>query len=590
VLYGRAEPGGAVSILTKKPTDLFTGSVDVGIGSHKNRWVSTDLGGPVNAEKTLLFRLNAGHERSDSWYTYGPEYRSSGVAPALEYRVSPQTKLYVEGQFRNINGGSDQPYTPVDEATNTLIKVDPKLTLMPGTYSEFKQRRALFGVDHRFNDDWSLTWKYLYNNVDSPQTIVNWTIGMYYPPGTPSGGIEYTQGLTLNQSGQKSHASLLELSGKVDAGSLKHTVLFGLDYYNTKSFQNAGSDCWCNNYPYFNPPAYTYKPGDLPLYQYWNLDGRDWALYAQDQIQLPNNVHVLVGGRYQRQKEHSVVIYPDTPEYNEDLNYKRNLFLPRASVLWQPVPSTSLYYSYAENAGASQGLEYPGTPIKPEYAKQHEIGAKFDLLDGRLLAQAAVFELTKENIASGDPMHPGFNIGVGRVKSTGYELSLQGTLTSNWNVLTTYNYARPKVLVGASGAAALQPQTITAGTLLPYVSKHSFSLLTSYRLPFEGMQGWRIGGGYNWFSEPTMNEESSVKTKAYGVASAFVSYETKLAGRKALVQLNVDNLFNKKYLQFQGDIGANLAGYQAFGYAGGNYVGGNWGAPRTLKLSLRTEF
>ena len=87
-----------------------------------------------------------------------------------------------------------------------------------------------------------------------------------------------------------------------------------------------------------------------------------------------------------------------------------------------------------------------------------------------------------------------------------------------------------------------------------------------------------------------MTEESSVRTKAYGVASAFVAYETGLAGRKLALQLNVDNLFNERYLQFQGDIGANLATYQDYGYTGGNYVGGNWGAPRTVKLSVRTEF
>jgi iron complex outermembrane receptor protein len=590
VLYGRAEPGGAISILTKKPLDTFSSSVDAGVGAHDDRWVSADLGGPLNAGKTLLYRLGAGYERSDSWYTYGPSYRSTGVAPALEYRLSAQTRLTLEGQFRNVSGGSDQPYIPVDAATNALVDVDPKRTLMPGTYSEFKQRRAMLGADHRFNDDWSLSWKYMYNDADSPRTIVNWTIGMYYPPGTPSGGIEYTQGLTLNQSGQKVHATLLELTGRFTTGPLQHTVLFGADYYKTKSFQNAGSDCWCNNYPYFDPPPYSYTPGDLPLYQYWTLDEREWAVYAQDQIQLPRGFHLLVGGRYQRQKEHSVVTYPDSPDFNEDLPYKRNLFLPRASLLWQPTALASLYYSFTENAGASQGLEYPGTPLKPEFSKQHEIGAKLNLMDSRLLAQAAVFRLTKENIASGDPLHPGYNVGVGRVRSTGYELSLQGALGSNWNVLSTYNYARPYVEIGSSGAASLQPQYITAGTLLPYVSQRSFTVLTSYRLPFEGLQGWKIGGGYNWFSAPTMNEESSVRTASYGVASAFVSYEALIAGLKTAVQLNVDNLFDEKYLQFQGDIGANLAVYQANGYTGGNYVGGNWGSPRKFRLGLRIQF
>lgn len=597
ILYGRAEPGGAVNITTKKPRDEFGGYADLGIGTHDRRWASFDVTGPLNADKTLLFRLNAGHEESDSWYTYGPRYRSDGFAPALEYRLSPQTKLYFEGQFRNVEGGSDQPYMPVRPGTNQMINVSPKDTLMPGTYSKFEQRRAMVGVDHKFNDNWSLTWKYMYNNVDSPLTLVNWAVGMYYPPGTPSGGIEWTRGLTINKSGQKTNATLLELTGKVETGSFKHTLLFGMDYYNTKTFQHAGGDCWCNNFPYFNPPPYSYNPSDFTsvypsgslYYQFWNLDEKEFGLYAQDQIQLPHDVHVLVGGRYQRQKELSKVIYPDFPDSNQDLPYKRNLFLPRFSVLWQPVSTVSLYYSYTENQGASSGLQYPGTPIKPEFSRQHELGAKFSLLESRLIASAALFSLTKENIATADVFHPGYNLGVGRVKSTGYELSLQGALTEKWNVLSTYNYARPYVEEGTDGGAnSSQPVAITAGSLLPYFSQHSLSLLTSYRLP----AGWKIGGGYNWFSAPIMDENSTVKTRDYQIASAFVAYETKIAGKKASFQMNVDNLFNEKYLLFQGDFGVAYANDPTLGggYTGGNYVGGNWGQPRTAKLGMRVEF
>ncbi len=586
VLYGRAEPGGAINVVTRRPGDDFGGSLAAGVGSFENQWASVDLTGPLNADATLLYRLYVGHEQSDSWYTYGPDYRSTGVAPALEWRISPQTTLYFQGQFRDMEGGALQPYIPIDDATNTLLPIDPADTLMPGAQSEFRQRRAMIGIDHRFNDDWSLTWRYMYNNADNPLTVLSWAVGMTYPP--VSSEIEYTRGLVTNVSGQEGHASLLELTGRFETGALRHTLLLGVDYYDTQSYQDADFDCWCNNFSYANPPPYTYNPADFSgAVNTWDLTEREVGFYAQDQIELPNNVHVLLGARYQRQKERSLFVAPGF--FTEDLPYERSVFLPRAAILWQPNPALSLYYSYAENMGASQGVTFDGTPLDPEFARQHELGAKFDLLDGRLIAQTAVFELTKENIAAGDTAHPGFNIGVGRVRSTGFELSMQGQITDDWNVLATYNYARPYVEVGAEGASSLQPQAIVAGTVLPYFSQHSFSVLTSYNLPVEG---WRIGAGYSWFSAPVMDQISVVDTEAYGVASAFTSYETEIGGRTTVFQLNIDNVFDEEYLLFQGDIGVPYAADPTlgFGYTGGNYVGGNWGQPRTVKFGVRVAF
>ena len=591
ILYGRAEPGGAINLITKKPRDTFGGAVDLGLGSHKDRWISADLGGPLNADQTLLFRLNVGHQQADSWYTYGHPYRSDGIAPALEFRFSPQTKAYFEGQFRDVEGGSDQPYIPLVPGTNTLMNVAPKDTLMPGTYSKFKQRRAMVGVDHQFNDDWSLTWKAMYNHADNPLTVLNWVIGMDY---TDPANVQWNRGLTYNISGQKTHATLLELTGKATTGAIKHTLLFGADYYLQHSYQQAGGGTdpalygwdWSTLYAYANPPLYSYNPADFQPWQDWHIQEREAALYAQDQIHLPHDVHLLVGGRFQRQVE--TVKDFVTPIPNQDVAYRRNQFLPRFSALWQPVSSLSLYYSYTENQGSSQGMDFNLKPIKPEHARQHEIGAKFELAD-RLMASVALFELTKQNIAGVDTAHPGFNVEVGRVKSTGYELSLQGAVTEQWNLLATYNHARPLVEVGTPAQDygtglvnnGLQPLDITAGTLLPYVSTRTFSLLTSYRLPVDGLQGWKVGGGYNWFSAATLDQNSTVPTRAYGVASAFVAYDTRFIGRKVTVQLNVDNLFDKHYLQYQGDTGA---------WNPSNYVGGNWGAPRTVKLNLRTEF
>lgn len=630
ILYGRAEPGGAINISTKKPRETFGGSVSTGLGNYSNRWVAADLGGPLNASGTLLFRLNADHETEASRYRYGEDYRSSGVAPALEFRLTPQTVLSLEGQFRNLEGSSNQPYMPVDPVTGRLAKINPDLTLMPGAGSEFRQRRVLAGLAHRFSEDWQLKWKFMHNDARQPFNLWSTITGMFYPqnPGDP---LLYSRWLTgaIGDSGQSVSASLLELTGRFQTGTLRHTLLLGADYYRTHTREDGINNCFnCEQLDYNHPPAFVLG-NELPLFNnygrpdsYYRLTQKEPSLYVQDQIQLPHQVHVLLGGRYQHLKERSYFVLPPTdygsptgpdgvidcddgnggPCYVEDIPTKLTNFLPRAAILWQPLPVMSSYYSYTANSGASQGLDVNNRPIPPEKARQHELGAKFELMDSRLIASAALFDLAKTNVIT---TVNGLVFPTGEVQSRGFELSAQGAITAGWNVLTTYNYARPKVTkladpayggVNGGNATFMAPQ----GSKLPYQSERAFSALTSYRLPFELLQGFRIGGSYNWFSAPVMDRNSSVKSDAYQVVSAFASYEKRMGRYTATAQLNVDNLFDEEYLLYQGDFGVALANdpqfqadYQSLApanYTAGNYVGGNWGAPRQVRASLRLSF
>lgn len=589
ILYGRAEPGGAANVITKSPEGRSAAALEVGAGSFDDRWVSADLTGPINQDETLRYRVNLGFEGSDSWYRYGPDYESLGVGPALRWDVTPRTTLSVEAQFRKMDGSSTQPYIPVDTATQKLLPIDPSRTLMPGAQSEFHQSRAYASLEHRFDDDWEVAWRYLHNDARNPLTVYPWIVGMEYP-GALSTLATATRGLVANRGDQQVDATMLDLTGHVATGAVRHTLLAGADYYATFTYQNQNFDCWCVQFDYLDPPPVPKEdiPGD---YYDWNVTQHEISLYLQDQIALPFHWHLLAGGRYQRLKERSLFSTPpgtaDEEAFREDIPYERNVFVPRAGLLWQPLDWLSVYYSYAENAGASQGLAYPGRPIEPERARQHEVGGKTVWLDGRLDAALALFDLTKTNIVAGDPAHPGFNQAVGEVQSRGVELHVQGSPTERWNVLASWNYARPLVSKGTDAACcatSLQPLDIVEGTLLPYFSDHAVTLLTSYRLPFAALPGWKIGGSYRWFSAANMDSNSAVETHPYDVASLFSSYETRTPRYTAIAQINVDNLFDEDYLTYQGDVGAveELADV--------NFVGGNWGTPRQVRMSLRIEF
>jgi iron complex outermembrane receptor protein len=80
----------------------------------------------------------------------------------------------------------------------------------------------------------------------------------------------------------------------------------------------------------------------------------------------------------------------------------------------------SVYANYAEGFGPNDSYTaYPNKPVAPSDARQWEVGAKTEIFDGRLRATAAYFELTKTNVPTSDPAHPGFSIVTGEVLSKG---------------------------------------------------------------------------------------------------------------------------------------------------------------------------
>ena len=573
VLYGRMEPGGAVDVVTRKPLDEFRGVVYAGAGSWSNYWAGADLGGAIDDDKTLLFRLNAAIETSDSWFKFGDDTRSEGIAPVLEWRITPQTVLSVEGQYRKFSGSSNaQQYMPIDPDNGQSTVVDPRYTLMPGNESRFEQGRTYVALDQRLNSDWSASLKYMHSDADNPEyRNVLAAGGSTFPLGPGATSLWVFEG--KNQL--TTDAMILDVTGHASLLGIKHTILLGADYYWKDFSQRSGAD-WMQTIDFLNPTP----PAPVALTDTWRLKNDEYSFYAQDQMELPRNWFLLIGGRQQSIDERSVSDMPSMFSPPEDVTYKTNVFLPRAGVLWQASPRLSTYYYYTENVGSSNGLDASGSPIKPEKSRQNEVGVKSSWFDGRLNATGAAFNLTKYNIASADLANPGFNIAVGEVRSTGFELDLQGALTPAWNILANYTHARPYVVKGASGAAALQPQYIVKGQDLPFVSNDSFSAWTSYRFQREALAGLRIGGGFNWYSAPNPVDGASVDTDSYAVASVFAAYEVVLGGQKVGLQLNVNNLFDEEYLVYQAD---------DVSY-GGNTLAGNWGEPRQIRVTLRTEF
>ncbi len=162
---------------------------------------------------------------------------------------------------------------------------------------------------------------------------------------------------------------------------------------------------------------------------------------------------------------------------------------PQFGLVYKPLPEVSLYASYSESFRAPTGSSSlgPGLFPRPEIGEQWEAGVKADLLEDRLSATLAVFQVTKQNIVTANPADTNFSIQVGEARSRGVEFEMNGRLAPGWNIFGG---------VAWTDAEVTSDTRLRTGTRLPEVPRFAANLWTSYEfaLPDE-RQRVGLGGG-----------------------------------------------------------------------------------------------
>lgn len=96
VLYGNIDPGGVINFVTKQPlADPFY-SFGVQAGSFGLVRPTLDISGPLNPERTLLYRLNAVYQKGGDFRDFDQEGERFFVSPVLSWKLGDRTNLTLE--------------------------------------------------------------------------------------------------------------------------------------------------------------------------------------------------------------------------------------------------------------------------------------------------------------------------------------------------------------------------------------------------------------------------------------------------------------------------------------------------------------
>ncbi len=246
---------------------------------------------------------------------------------------------------------------------------------------------------------------------------------------------------------------------------------------------------------------------------------------------------------------------------------KDEAFSPRAGIILQPQPWLSFYGSYSKSFGSTNAVVEPGEPgFDPEEGEQWEGGVKTELLDKRLTATMAYFDITKSNIVQTIAGTP-FSRPVGEAQSKGFEFDIAGRLDDSWSILANYAYADAVITRDEEG---------NTGNRLLNVPRHAGSVWLKYDFA-DAWRGLSVGGGITAMGERPGDNENSFVLPSFIRFDAMAQYELPERllpwGKVTTLQVNVNNLFDEVYYTNASD---RLSIFP--------------GAPRTFLFSLRSEF
>lgn len=157
VLFGQGSPGGTINIVTKQPLRDPFYSIEGIIGNYDFYRGAIDLSGPLDDSRTVLYRLNASYENTDSFVDFINRDNPS-IASTLKFAISNSTTLTLDAEYNRINQSYPQGLPAVGTVfsnPNGEISRNRNIGQPNGSYSP-EVVRVGYNLEHRFSENWSL--------------------------------------------------------------------------------------------------------------------------------------------------------------------------------------------------------------------------------------------------------------------------------------------------------------------------------------------------------------------------------------------------------------------------------------------------
>lgn len=486
IMSGSSTPGGTINIVRKAPVvdDLRTLTLEAADDGELKQGI--DLGGAINADKTLSYRFNMSNKQSDKAEPDFDGQREFYIAPALTWD-NDSTRLTVGAELSNTRTAAPRTTVAIDGDVQKLPrnrlfrKEDGFVTKSKTGYYEFKQD---LGADWSFNSK--------ANYLDSTDDIHLWQIGLINSDGTVG---------FANPFAAKSHSvswsTQNDFRGKIQTGFITHKLLAGMDYQHIDSTQDERSvPGESGDFPdvsIYNPSSIDTLPAfGGPTYRSSKGRLQQRGLIFQDQMDIGERTHVLLAAKRATWISESTA-YGENGGVFGDSSVTSKKWVPNYGISFDISKEMTVYANLLHGfSGSSSSDPATGQVLAPETSKSKEVGAKFNLLNDSLTITTAYFELQQDNVPISDPV-TGNLIGSQSQSSKGYDLNVSGEIMPGWGVSASYTHVKfdePGLATGDISTFSGQPTNVA-------------NVWTSYEIQEGSFKGLGAGIGVDAFNSTT---------------------------------------------------------------------------------------
>ncbi|MHA6768919.1 TonB-dependent siderophore receptor [Sphingobium ummariense] len=454
-LIGRGEPGGTINLVTKQAEIGRTfGSGSLQYGNYDR--VRADADANLALTDGITARLIGYYEEGDTFRDTVSQKRW-GFLPSIGVALGERTRLTYDFEWTRVEVPFDRGIVVLNNDFNTVPR--SRFLGEPGDGDTVARATGhQLRLDHQFNADWSLLVGASHRDTlltgfssDAEQTASRQKL--------------YVDGYSLSRQRRSrrydaEHSVVrAEIAGKFETGSLRHRVLIGGDF---DQFE------YDNYFTRYRPPALSSNPSDQagyiividnPVYGQYPLPTtaiqtnrldtqRSFGFYVQDQIELTDRLQVRIGGRYD-----NLTLKVDNrllAAANRYNSRKYERFSPQAGIVYELSDPIILYAAYGQGYRANVGADFFNNIFDPETSESIEAGVKLTALGGALTGTFSVYQLTKDNVLASDNNNPGFSVAIGKARSRGVELDVNGHLPGDIDVLLSYAYTNAEARSGVN--------------------------------------------------------------------------------------------------------------------------------------------
>ncbi len=574
---GRGSSGGAVNSITKKASTAYNfGRVDAAVGTDEHMRLTVDLNKTLS--ETSAVRLNGLYSSEDKPGREGIERDREGVQ--LSYVNQPTDRLSFTGDLYYLNAEDIPDLGSYYDRDAGYPLEDIPVYAQDEDFQNSEVTTFTLHTEYDISDNVRF-----YNATRVGKTeneyITTGMRGTTRDATDPTAPGAYTLSLSNHQGWQEVDyvTTQFNLFWDTAFAGVDHRFVFGfeytdesvdngvfnMDYTNPSNCLTSGrrgvSESYClldgsgnevENISGLMGKAFTRGDADALF------DIETYSLYVMDTFELTDDLNVFAGLRV------------DSYDYTNATSgrsgdqlyaFEDELYNGHLGLVYDVTENGNIYASYSTatniNGGESDlgancgyggicGTPEQASQADPEQVENIELGTKWSLFDEKLVANAALFRITKSDVheSVGDAYSTLGTLNTGENRVEGIEFGLSGDITDKLSIQASAAFMDSEVLKSYSED--------NLGLALSNFADESFYI----QMRYQPNEKFAFGGAYSYQSEMYGGQpdtaagysaetgEYSIVVPDYQVVNLFANY---YHSESLTFRVNIGNLFDEEY-------------------------------------------